>query len=121
MHSPRAGSSGSSGSDRTFDQVSPEDSGTADESVYQELRRLNEEYESLESTTKKLMQALEQLKKDEQCLQTGIEVLSERQQLPKSSKIQEEEAIRRLQDALMNDSSSESDDGSSGHSLDMVM
>lgn len=81
----------------------------ASEKIQDEIRRLDKEYRDLEAKEQLLIEALRRLEQDEKCLKKAID---EAEQDPRqvTSKRSNDEAIRRLQQALMASSSSDEDD-----------
>lgn len=78
------------------------------------LTELGTEYEDLSKKEKDLETLLERLKHEERHLKTSLSIVDQSSTIRKPSNIQEQQALKRLEDALMEDSSSSSDEEISG-------
>lgn len=78
------------------------------------LTKLGTEYEDLSKKEKDLETLLERLKHEERHLKASLAIVDQSSTNRKPSNIQEQQALKRLEDALMEDSSSSSDEEISG-------
>lgn len=78
------------------------------------LTKLGTEYEDLSKKEKDLETLLERLKHEERHLKASLSIVDQSSTNRKPSNIQEQQALKRLEDALMEDSSSSSDEEISG-------